>query len=144
MSVSSIEEAAQAILEADVLLFHLGAGMSADSGLAVFVDIANSSVYKEKKLSYIDLSTASWLTEGDEEESGSQVHGDWNSVERPGCNYQDRLRNRPTQARGPNLRGWLDKKNKWSVHVQFCVFLKTRFSSQNKIPAFLFFIDLRT
>ena len=56
-----IAEASEAILSADVLLLHLGAGMSADSNLAVFVDIANYPVYAEKGLSYIDLSTAKWL-----------------------------------------------------------------------------------
>ncbi len=40
--------AAEAIGSADVLLLHLGAGMSADSGLAVFVDVATVPVYVER------------------------------------------------------------------------------------------------
>ena len=47
--------AAQEIAHADVLLIHLGAGMSADSGLAVFVNVADVPVYQEKSLSYVDL-----------------------------------------------------------------------------------------
>ena len=58
-------KAADEICSADVLLFHLGAGMSADSGLSVFVDIANYPCYEEKKLSYVDLSTAEWLDKGE-------------------------------------------------------------------------------
>lgn len=71
----SIFAAAQAIKEAHVLLFHLGAGMSADSGLSVFVDLANVPAYKERNLSYIDLSQPVWLEKGDPE----TFYGFWGS-----------------------------------------------------------------
>jgi len=41
-------EAAKAILSADILLLHTGAGFSADSGLAVYKDIANVPAYRER------------------------------------------------------------------------------------------------
>jgi hypothetical protein len=62
-----IDEAARAIVEADILIFALGAGASADSNLAVFVDIANYKVYEDQKLSYTDLSTSTWLKNGKED-----------------------------------------------------------------------------
>lgn len=61
MDSSLLRAAGEAVAEADVLLYHLGAGMSADSGLAVFVDLANVPAYKELGLSYTDLSQPYWL-----------------------------------------------------------------------------------
>ena len=43
-------EAARAIREADVLLLCTGAGFSADSGLAVYADVADIEAYKERGL----------------------------------------------------------------------------------------------
>lgn len=59
-----MDRAAHEIANADVLLFHLGAGMSADSGVPVFVDIANRKVFAEKNLTYVDLSQSTWLKNG--------------------------------------------------------------------------------
>ena len=54
-------EAADAILEADVLLLATGAGWSAESGLAVYRDIANVKAYAERDLTYRELCVPSWL-----------------------------------------------------------------------------------
>lgn len=64
---SGVSEAARAIGDADILLLHLGAGMSADSGLAVFINVADVECYRQRNLSYIDLSTATWLADGQPE-----------------------------------------------------------------------------
>eukprot|EP01084_Bolivina_argentea_P111001 198145_1 len=52
----NLKLAAQAILDADFCLLSSGAGWSVDSGLKVFKDIANIDVYKQKHLTYHDLS----------------------------------------------------------------------------------------
>jgi len=53
--------AAQKIAEADVLLLCTGAGFSADSGLAVYADVARVEAYKKRGLEYHDLCRPSWL-----------------------------------------------------------------------------------
>lgn len=50
-----IQRAADAIAAADVLLVCTGAGFSADSGLAVYKDVANVPAYHEKQCTYHDL-----------------------------------------------------------------------------------------
>jgi NAD-dependent SIR2 family protein deacetylase len=57
----SILRAAAAIQQADVLLLATGAGWSADSGLAVYKDIANIQAYNERKLTYHDICEPHWL-----------------------------------------------------------------------------------
>ena len=57
-----VERAAAAIATADVLLFNTGAGWSADSGLAVYKDIADVPAYHERNVTYSDLCQPSWLT----------------------------------------------------------------------------------
>ncbi len=64
MENGQIQNAAHAILDANILLFHLGAGMSADSSLPTFVDVAKKKAYDEKNLTYIDLSKSDWLKTG--------------------------------------------------------------------------------
>ncbi len=49
----ALDRAARAIAECDVLLFHFGAGMSVDSGLAAYKDVAN--VYQKLDMDYDDL-----------------------------------------------------------------------------------------
>ncbi|KAJ1458471.1 hypothetical protein M885DRAFT_512932 [Pelagophyceae sp. CCMP2097] len=56
--------AAAAISAADVLLVCTGAGFSADSGLAVYRDIAKVEAYAARKLAYHDICVPRWL--GDE------------------------------------------------------------------------------
>jgi len=49
------EKAADAIAESDVLLVVTGAGFSADSGLAVYADVARIPAYRERNLDYSDI-----------------------------------------------------------------------------------------
>ena len=55
------ERAARAIASADVLLVASGAGFSADSGLAVYRDVADVKAYHERGLTYHDLCQPSLL-----------------------------------------------------------------------------------
>ena len=66
--------AAERIKEADVLLLLTGAGFSADSGLAVYVDVANVPAYIDRGLDYADLCDPRWL-----EEEPSLYWGFWGS-----------------------------------------------------------------
>ena len=50
-----VNQAAQAIKNADYLLLSIGAGFSADSGLATFQTIAQVPVYQKKNHSYVYL-----------------------------------------------------------------------------------------
>jgi NAD-dependent SIR2 family protein deacetylase len=59
----SVERAAAAIASADVLLLATGAGWSADSGLAVYKDVANIPAYHERELTYHDLCEPHWLSD---------------------------------------------------------------------------------
>lgn len=63
--LASLDRAAAAIAHADVLLVTTGAGWSADSGLAVYKDIANVATYHQRGLSYRDLCDARWLKSDD-------------------------------------------------------------------------------
>lgn len=54
--------AAAKIKEADILLLSIGAGFSADSGLAVYKDIADVPAYNKAGLSYVDLCSPDWLS----------------------------------------------------------------------------------
>eukprot|EP01052_Picozoa_sp_SAG31_P001234 SAG31_NODE_41_length_31342_cov_8.029286_24_plen_519_part_00 len=71
---TSLDRAAAAIAQADVLLLATGAGWSADSGLAVYKDVANIQAYHERDLSYHDLCDPSWL-----DKDPSTFHGFWGS-----------------------------------------------------------------
>lgn len=51
----SIMRAAAAIAHADVLVLLTGAGWSADSGLAVYKDVANVAAYREREVGYAEL-----------------------------------------------------------------------------------------
>lgn len=52
---------AEALVKADVLLFSTGAGFSADSGLAVYKDIASIDAYRDAGLEYSDICQPEWL-----------------------------------------------------------------------------------
>ena len=58
--------AAAALIEADVLLVAAGAGMSADSGLAVYKDIASVPAWRKAGLTYSDLCDPCWLDDDPE------------------------------------------------------------------------------
>lgn len=68
------KEAAKAIKEADMFLLSIGAGFSADSGLAVYNDIADIPAYHELNLEYHDLCTVQWFMK---EEAKGIAYGFW-------------------------------------------------------------------
>ena len=53
--------AALAIQQADVLLVATGAGWSADSGLAIYRDVADVEAYHQRGLTYRDICQPEWL-----------------------------------------------------------------------------------
>lgn len=55
--------AAQTIWEAEVMVFLNGAGFSADSGLAVYADVAKVPAYAKRGLTYQDVCQPHWLYE---------------------------------------------------------------------------------
>merc|ERR1719502_442743 len=56
-----ILRAAAVLAEAEVLVLLTGAGWSADSGLAVYRDIADVPAYHNQGLTYYDLCQPRWL-----------------------------------------------------------------------------------
>ena len=58
--------AAAALLEADVLLISAGAGMSADSGLAVYKDIDKVTAWRKMGVTYADLCDPCWIADDPE------------------------------------------------------------------------------
>lgn len=57
----AILDAALAIKEADIFLLSVGAGFSADSGLAVYDDVAKFPAYERARVSYPMLCSPSML-----------------------------------------------------------------------------------
>jgi len=55
------KKAAEVISQADIMLFAHGAGMSADSNLPVFADIAKFEAYAQMKLTYTRICNPGWL-----------------------------------------------------------------------------------
>lgn len=70
--VDSCRRAADVLREADVLLLCAGAGLSADSGLALYQDIANVPAYREVGLTYNNVCQPAWL-----EEEPNLFYGFW-------------------------------------------------------------------
>ncbi|CAM9151540.1 unnamed protein product, partial [Ectocarpus fasciculatus] len=65
-SEDAYQRAARTILRADYLLIATGAGFSADSGLAVYADVAKNSYYASREKDYADLANTSLLMEDPE------------------------------------------------------------------------------
>ena len=59
--VGQCQKAADALQDADILLLVTGAGFSADSGLAVYNDVANIPAYQSRNLDYMGICTPDWL-----------------------------------------------------------------------------------
>jgi len=57
---SLCQEAAKLISESDVLLLCTGAGFSADSGLAIYADVARIPQYASRELTYGDICQPHW------------------------------------------------------------------------------------
>jgi NAD-dependent SIR2 family protein deacetylase len=62
----SVQRAAAAIAQADVLLLLTGAGWSADSGLSVYKDVADVQAYRERDLTYSKICEPHWLEDDPE------------------------------------------------------------------------------
>merc|ERR550514_2576116 len=90
-------EAARAIREADVLLLCTGAGFSADSGLAVYADVASIEPYKKRGLEYHDICEPHW-----QESEPELFWGFW------GMCYNDYRRTAPHQGYAI-IRSWRDR-----------------------------------
>jgi len=63
---SNCRRAAEAISNANCFLLATGAGFSADSGLAVYKDIANVPAYHKRKLTYADICQTHWIKDDPE------------------------------------------------------------------------------
>lgn len=59
--VEQCDHAAEVLDEADVLVLITGAGFSADSGLAVYADVANVPAYSMRSLDYFCICQPDWL-----------------------------------------------------------------------------------
>ena len=86
-----------AIKQADVLLVATGAGWSADSGLAIYRDVADVAAYHERGLTYRDICTPQWL-----EEDPGLFYGFWG-----GC-YNDYRNVGPHEGYGI-VRRWVEE-----------------------------------
>jgi len=62
----SVQRAAGAIAQADVLLLLTGAGWSADSGLSVYKDVADVKAYRDRNLTYSSICEPHWLEDDPE------------------------------------------------------------------------------
>ena len=69
---ASVRRAAAAIAQADVLLLLTGAGWSADSGLAVYKDVADVDAYRSRGLTYGKICEPRWL-----EDDSDLFYGFW-------------------------------------------------------------------
>ena len=94
--------AACALLQADVLLVCTGAGWSADSGLAVYRDVADVDAYRDRGLTYRDLCQPRFL-----EEEPAIFYGFWG-----GC-YND-YRNVAPHEGYSIIKSWVEKKFKYT------------------------------
>ncbi|CAE8589602.1 unnamed protein product [Polarella glacialis] len=86
-------EAARTIAEADVFLLCTGAGFSADSGLAIYADVAKVPAYAARGLEYRDLCQPFWLEQEPELFWGfwGQCYNDYrNTTPHPGYEILDR------------------------------------------------------
>ena len=96
-------KAAKALEEADVLLLVTGAGFSADSGLAVYEDVAKVPAYQQRELDYSDICQPHWL-----ERDPELFYGFWGQC------YND-YRTTKLHDGYSILAQWKDVKNKSDV-----------------------------
>lgn len=96
----SCARAGKLISESDVLLLCTGAGFSADSGLAVYADIAKIQAYSDRNLSYHDICQPCWL-----ETEPELFYGFWG-----GC-YNDYRKTQPHEGY-ELIAEWRNLKNK--------------------------------
>lgn len=96
---SQCQQAASALHKADVLVLFTGAGFSADSGLAVYADVARVPAYQERGLDYCDICQPFWL-----ESDPDLFYGFWGQC------FSDYRTTRPHEGYNIIAR-WRDDKN---------------------------------
>lgn len=96
-------EAGNAISDSEVLLFVTGAGFSADSGLAVYEDVANIPAYQERGLKYHDICDPIW-----KEREPELFYGFWGQC------FNDYRSTQPHEGY-EIVAKWRDSKNKGQV-----------------------------
>lgn len=101
------KKAASALIEADILLIVAGAGMSSDSGLPVYNQIADVPIYNELKLTYGMLCTPEWLKDDSE-----IFYGFWGSCYNA---YADTTPHRGYQKINKIIEELYAEKKKYSV-----------------------------
>lgn len=101
------KKAATALIEADILLVVAGAGMSSDSGLPVYNQIADVPIYNEMKLTYGMLCTPDWLKDDSE-----IFYGFWGSCYNA---YADTTPHRGYQKINKIIEELYSEKKKYSV-----------------------------
>eukprot|EP00959_Pyramimonas_sp_CCMP1952_P094153 1969673-Pyramimonas_sp.AAC.2 len=104
-----IRAAAQAIANAGVFVIASGAGFSADSGLAVYKDIADVPAYQKRGLEYHDICQPHWI-----EEDPDLFYGFW------GMCFNDYRNTNPHEGYHI-IQRWRDSrfaKNKYSQQIQ--------------------------
>ena len=94
------KRAARCIHNADVLLVCTGAGFSADSGLAVYADLAKVPAFKDRGLEYHELCNPEWLTNDPE-----TFYGFW------GQNFNDYRKTQPHEGY-KIIAQWKKEKNR--------------------------------
>lgn len=92
-----IKRAALAIEQADVLFVATGAGWSADSGLAIYRDVADVAAYHERNLTYRDICQPHWV-----DQDPALFYGFWG-----GC-FNDYRAARPHEGYRI-IQRWVDK-----------------------------------
>ena len=97
-----LARAACAIRSADVLLVCTGAGWSADSGLAVYRDVADVAAYHERNLTYRDICVPRFL-----DEEPSLFYGFWGSC------FNDYRETSPHEGYSI-IRGWVERHFKYT------------------------------
>lgn len=94
--------AACAIQNADVLIVATGAGWSADSGLAVYRDVADVAAYHDRGLTYRDICQPHWL-----DEEPALFYGFWG-----GC-YNDYRDAAPHEGYAI-IKRWVERRFKYT------------------------------
>mmetsp|Transcript_3243 Transcript_3243/g.4372 ORF Transcript_3243/g.4372 Transcript_3243/m.4372 type:complete len:414 (-) Transcript_3243:327-1568(-) len=108
------KKAAEALAKSDILLVVTGAGFSADSGLAVYGDLAKVKAYKERNLEYCDVCQPQWV-----ESNPELFYGFWGQC------FNDYRKTKPHKGYDIIAR-WRDDKKKagggeLDRNIQACV-----------------------
>ena len=105
--VENCQTAAHILADADVLVLFSGAGLSADSGLAVFADVADIPAYRQRGLDYYDLCQPQWLRGGG---APGLFYGFWGQC------FEDYRKTQPHPGYYL-IAKWRDDKNRHHSHA---------------------------